>query len=167
VRRAIVALLVLALTGCASGGPPRWIPHPTSTFAFADGLLEQGDYEGARRAYDELLEAYPGDREAGRARATRDAVTALLSARAEMARLREAVAAEKDTPRLRRDLAAREAEIARVRTDLAAREAELAKLRHDLTDRQAEVARLTSEAEQLRVDLEKLKNVDIRLERRR
>lgn len=166
-RRALVALLALAVTGCASGGPPGWVLRPTSTFAFADGLLGQGDYEGARRAYDELIEAYPGDREAGRARATRDAVAALLSARAEMARLREAVAAEKDTPRLRRDLTAREAEIARVRTDLAAREAEIAKLRHDLTDRQAEVARLTAEAEQLRVDLEKLKNVDIRLERRR
>ncbi|MGH7392584.1 MAG: hypothetical protein ACREM3_24470, partial [Candidatus Rokuibacteriota bacterium] len=72
-------------------------------------------------------------RDAPRARASRDTVASLIAARADAARLRDA---------------------------LAAREGELTRLRQ-------EVQRLTQETDRLRTDLEALKEIDLRQERRK
>jgi hypothetical protein len=130
-RRLALAVLALLLVGCASGGRP--LDSAAALLAHADRLADRQQYEPALRAYDEFLSRYPGDPAAPRALKSRDAVASIVTASAELARLRS-------------ELAARDAE-------LAARDAELVKLRQ-LTER-------------LRADLEKLKEVDLNLERKK
>jgi septal ring factor EnvC (AmiA/AmiB activator) len=155
--RGAAAWLALALAGCATATPPAGVAH----VARADQLAADGDLDGALHAYDAALaEGVTGD-VAARARAGRATVTAAQSAAAELARVRG------ELERLNDAIAAREDEIARLTRELTAREGELARARQDLSARQAEVARLGVEAEQLRADLEDLKRLEMRLERRR
>jgi TolA-binding protein len=142
----------------APAPPPPAVPAPiapsVALLKQADGLLQRGSYEDAIRAYGDFLHQSPEDSAAPRVRATRDALAGLVAHQAEVARLREqAEAAERELVRLRRDLAGRQAELGRLRQELA--------------ERQAEVARVSEENENLRSDLERLKSVDLRLERRR
>lgn len=127
----------------------------------ADRLAVQGDYAGAVTLYDDFLIRSPDDARALRARAGRETATALLSARAEIGRLRgELAAREGDLKRLREQLAAQE-------QVLNTRQGDVARLQQELATRQADLARLNAEAEKLRADLENLKRIDLRLERRR
>ena len=163
---------VVALAGCVTVSAPT-PPSPSAIMRErADRLVERGDHEAAVRAYDEILERYPEDREAWRARASRSVVTAMMTAQAEAVRLRQEardseLQLQREVERVRQELAVRDADLAQLRTDLAGRDTEVARLRQEITARQAELARLASETEQLRLDLEKLKNADMRLERRR
>lgn len=141
-----VAVVALAFGGCA----PAWWPFPnraTSLLDAGDRLVERGEYERALASYDELLRSYPDSGAARLARPSRDAVQSVVAARAEMARLRA-------------EIAAQEAELQRLKQGLALRESEMARMRQELGARQAE-------AERLRADLERLKQIDMRLERRR
>lgn len=143
--------------------PPRApaAARPAEVLAAGDLMMEQGDYAQALSAYDEFLRLAPDGRDARRARASREAAARIVSAAAELARLRDDMAAqEREVARLRRELTAREADLGRLRAETSA-------LRHDLGERQAELARLAAEAERLRVDLDKLKSLDVHLERRR
>lgn len=136
--------------------PPSSVPVMPSTLllAEADGLLSEGNYEDAVNAYGDFLRRFGGDATASRVRATRDVLSSLVATNAEVARLREQTqVAERDLTRLRRDLALRQTELGRLRQELA--------------ERQAELARLTEEGDSLRLDLERLKSVDLRLERPR
>jgi TolA-binding protein len=120
----------------------------------ADRLLEAGSYPDAVGAYGQFLQAFPEDAAAPRARATRDLLAGWVATQIELARLREGAEAT-------------ERELARLRRDLSGRQAEVGRLRQELTERQAEATRVSEENENLRSDLERLKSVDLRLERRR
>ena len=122
--------------------------------AEADGLLAEGQYDSAVRAYEDFLRLFPQDAAASRVRATREILSSLVTTNAEVAQLRE------QTQVTERDLA-------RLRRELTVRQTELSRLRQELADRQAELTRLTEEADDLRQDLERLKSVDLRLERPR
>ena len=103
---------VAALVGCASPAPPVQAPAPPAVVVVlpptavtpaltllteADWLLEAGEYEQAARAYGEFLRQFPRDTAAPRVRATQEALVALVTTRAEMARLRaQSEAVERD-----------------------------------------------------------------------
>ncbi len=161
VRFGVVAIV---LTGCTT-----WSPFaPARLLAQGDALIDRGQYSDAITAYDEVLLRYPDSDAAVSAAARRDVVASLVAAREQLATLgRDLTERQTEVQRLLRDLAEREAEVTRVSRDLAAREAEVAWLRHELMTRQAEVARLALEMETLRSDLQRLKRLEMRLERRR
>jgi hypothetical protein len=139
-RRAVVlGVVAIALSGAACATWPPFGPA-APIMRRADRALAQGDYAAALAAYEEVLSKYPDERLALLARVNREAVVEIL--------------------RVRQLLATREAEMARLRE-------ELARARQDLAGRQAELARLATEAERLRTDLEKLKQIDLQLEKRR
>jgi predicted RNase H-like nuclease (RuvC/YqgF family) len=138
-RRWVGAVVVL-LGGCVSWSSP---PPPAQTDVMlerADQLAGRGDYAAAVQAYDQFLATRPDDRAAARAQASRDTAAGLLSARAEIARLRG---------------------------ELEGRETEVARLRQEITRLTTETERLRSEADRFRADLEKLKRLDLEQERRR
>ena len=170
-RHLLPVLLLCVAAGCAllDRGAAR-------VLADADAHAVHGDYPAAMAAYDSYLSRYPGDGDAGRARASRALVAQLLAVRAERERLvaeRERLVAERDRlatreNELAQQIAAREAELARqaaareaeLARQGAARENELARLKQELAARQAEIARL-------REDFEALKRADLQMERRR
>jgi len=125
--RLVIALLAL-LGGCALANRP-----PQSMLERADRLVEQGHYAAAVRIYDELLATYPTASVAPRAVASRETLSTLLAARADVVRLKE---------------------------ELAARDTELGRLKQELQ-------RLVTQTEGLRADLEELKKIDLKPERRR
>jgi hypothetical protein len=110
---AAVALLTLAVGGCASGWPFGDAP---TLLAHADRLADRQQYEPAIRTYDEFLTRYASDPAAPRALKSRDAVAAIVTARAELVRLRS-------------ELAARDAELARLRQETERLRADLEKLK--------------------------------------
>jgi hypothetical protein len=140
VRRALaVVALVIAAGGCG------WLPWTragsgAAALERADELARGGAWEDAVDAYGQYLAQHPAAEDAPRAAASRDTLRALLSARAEGARLRE------ETARLRD---------------------EMTRLRDELLKRDTDLIRVRQEAERLKTDLEKLKQIDLRLERRR
>ena len=96
-------------------------------------------FRQALALYDQFLASYPDDLAAPRALESRDTVAAIVTTRDELSRLRS-------------ELRARESEAAKLRD-------EVARLRQELTSRQAE-------SDKLRADLEKMKELDLRLERK-
>lgn len=112
--RCVAALLALALGGCATAGRPSG--DATVLLARADRLVDRQQYEQALRAYDEFLTRYAGDPAAPRALKTRDAVASIVTARVELARLRN-------------ELAARDAELARLRQETERLRTDLEKLK--------------------------------------
>ena len=170
--RWLAALALLA--GCVTAPPPPApvvapppapapAPAPTPSallLARADRLLVQGDYAQASQAYADFARQYPDDRDAPRGLAARDALETLAASREAVSRLtaevlgmkEQAQDAERDLDRLRRELGARAAELARVRQELG--------------ERQADLTKLLAEVAELRANVERLKNVDLRLERR-
>ena len=152
-RRAAVAF-TLVLAGCAA-----WSPG-ADLVVRADRLAADGDLDGALRAYEAALaEGAAGDA-AIRARAGRATVAAAQTAAAELVRVREQLA------RLHEQITARERDVAKLTRDLAAREGELSRARQELSARQAELTRLGVETDKLRGDLEDLKRLEMRLEKR-
>jgi chromosome segregation ATPase len=137
------ALLVIALAfgGCA------FLWSTIDPVAYADRLATAGDLDGALRAYESALEEGASGGAAIRARAGFATVSAAIAARDELKRVR--------------------VELARVTADITARERELARLAKDLNARDGELSRLRTEADQLRANLEDLKRIEMRLERRR
>lgn len=121
-RPALGVVLVSALfTACASGpfASRPFVRASTVSLAKAERLTEEGQYQRAVAAYDEFLAVHADDAQAPRALATRDAIAGFLTARVELARLRQ-------------DLTAREAEVARLREELARVRQESERLRADL-----------------------------------
>jgi chromosome segregation ATPase len=144
IRAPAVLLLMAATAGCAS-----W-PFGSGGVALlsrADHQAREGAWEDAVATYDEYLTRYPDASAAPRDLESRDTLASMLMARSELTRLRAEVM------QLR-------AELAQLRDDLTRREGDLVRTRQELATRQAE-------ADRLRVDLERLKQIDLRLERRR
>src|SRR5262245_33402358 len=98
------------------------------------------DYRAAHGAFKRLLAEYPGSEWESEARAW----TTVLG-----------------------ELARREAEVAARASELATRTSELATRASELAAREAEVARLRNEAAKVGADLQRLKRIDLNLERRR
>jgi hypothetical protein len=140
VRRALaVAALLVAAAGCG-WMPLKRVGGGAAALERADELARSGAWEDAVEAYGQYLAHHPTAADAPRAAASRDTLRALLSARAEGARLRE------ETTRLRD---------------------EMARLREELLRRDTDLIRVRQEAERLKTDLEKLKQIDLKLERRK
>lgn len=165
--RWVLVIIIGAIAGCASSSPPSrpWATPPSRPSAtllvHADRMVIAGHYAGALEAYGEILAKYPDADEADRARGSREAIAALLAARAHVARLTvDMKAQEAELARTREHVAAREHDLARAREKVAARDGDLARARQ-------EIARLTGAVDRLRADLETLKKIDIDLERRR
>jgi hypothetical protein len=108
------ALVSLVLVGCASAEWP--FGGASSLLAQADRLADRQEYEPALRTYDEFLASYPNDHAAPRALKSRDTIASIVTARAELARLRS-------------ELAARDAELARLRQESERLRADLEKLK--------------------------------------
>jgi hypothetical protein len=103
-----VAALLLGVSACASAAPPA---RRVATLERADRLAHAGAWNEAVIAYGEYLAEHPTGEEAARAAASRDSLRALLSARAEAAKLRE------ELTRLREELARRDGDLVRVRQE--------------------------------------------------
>ena len=142
--RFILVVIIGAVAACASWAPSR---PGAALLVKADRLVSRGEYASALEVYGELVTKYPDIDEADRARSSRDTLTALVAARAQVARLTA-------------EIKAHEAELTRAREQVAGRDGELQRARQEIT-------RLTAEADRLRTDLEHLKKIDIDLERRR
>jgi hypothetical protein len=119
-----------------------------------DPSSEIRDYGAARLSFERLLTEYPTSEWESDARAWHAALAELETRETELA-AREA------------ELAARDALLAARRAELAARDAELAARQAELMAREAETARLKSEVAKLGADLQRLKRIDLNLERRR
>ena len=147
----------MLLSGCAT-----WSPFPpVRLLARGDALVDRGRYPEAVAAYDEVVRRYPDSDSATSAGARRGVVASLVTAREQLAALRQQLAERQtDLDRLGRD-------VERLSRDVAVRDAEIGRLRHEQASRQSDVARLTVEMDQLRADLERLKRIEMRLERRR
>jgi hypothetical protein len=107
--RRLLAVLALALvvSGCAS-----WpFGRGASRLAEADRLARAGEWPAAVAAYDDYLARYPDAWAAPRALESRDTLASMLTARAELARLRVEVI------RLRDELGRRESDLTRVRQE--------------------------------------------------
>jgi hypothetical protein len=96
-------------------------------------LAHEGPWEEAVTVYGAYLSRHPTGEGAPRAAASRDALRALLTARAEATKLHE----------------------------------DLARLREALARRDTELVRVRQESDRLKADLEHLKQVDLKLERRK
>jgi chromosome segregation ATPase len=169
--RVLLALLLALTAGCVM------LPSDASSRALADAdaRARQGDYTGALEAYDAYLARYADSEDAGRARTSRTLVQQLISVRGETATLQAQLStARVEAKALREKLSVREAELNTRTAELSSREAELSKLRPDLAARDAEITKLRAELAQrqsevakLREDIEKLKRIDLEIERRR
>lgn len=114
-RPFLTAILVsMTLAGCATAEWP--LGGATSLLARADRLADGQQYEPAVRTYDEFLTRYPTDPAATRALKSRDTIASIVTARAELARLRG-------------ELAARDAELAKLRQESERLRADLEKLK--------------------------------------
>jgi chromosome segregation ATPase len=102
-----VVALVLVAGGCA-GWP---FARGSMVLERADRLAREGAWEEAATAYGEYATRFPDAEAAPRAAASRDTLTALVAARAELGRLREEIA------RLREDVARRDNDLVRVRQE--------------------------------------------------
>ncbi len=161
-RPVVVAFL---LAGCATWPFAR---PAAPLLAQADALAAEGHFAEALRAYDDVLARYPHDREATSIAARRDTVQAVVAAQSEIDRLKgELAAREAQLAAARAEVAEAESQRERLAHDLASRDTELSRARREVVARQAEATRLAAEAEQLRSDLEDLKRIEMRIERRR
>lgn len=146
-RRFTIVVVVLVLAGCALPLPPAGSPSATALLERGDQLSAAGRWADALHAYDELLNRHPDDPLAAQARTRRGVLAQLLALRAEI-------------ERMAKETTAYQAQIGKMREELQAKEAEIVRVRRELNDRQGE-------ADRLRADLERLKEIDLRLERPR
>ncbi|HEX6209472.1 MAG TPA: hypothetical protein VF136_01770 [Methylomirabilota bacterium] len=118
----LLAVLLVAASGCAlrSSSPP---PRRVATLERADRLAHAGWWNEAVTAYGEYLAVHPTGDDAARARASRDSLRALLSARAEAEKLRE------ELTYLREELARRDGDLVRVRQEAERLKSDLEKLK--------------------------------------
>ena len=123
-RVRVVAVLVVALGGCSTWSPaPSPSPPGVAMLERANRLAREESWEEAVTAYGDYLAYHPAGEAAPRAAASRDSLRALLSARAEAARLRE------ELLRLREELARRDGDLVRVRQEADRLKADLEKLK--------------------------------------
>jgi hypothetical protein len=163
--RALAALLlVTVLGGCAS-----WPFRPAAMLLVrADRASDELRFRQALALYDEFLTRYPDDTLAPRALESRNTVAAIVTTRDELTRLRsELRARESEAVKLRDDAARMRDEAAKLRDEAARLRDEVAKLRDEVARVRQELSTRQAESDKLRADLERMKELDLRLERRR
>ncbi len=140
--KSLLAIVVIGMlcAGCAVVSSPA-----KDLLNQADMKLAAEDYSGAVDLYTELVDGYPDDAQASRARATRTALERLLTAQTEIGRVQS-----EELPRVRRELSVRQIAVDQLK-------AEMTKLRAD----QIAVDQLKAEMAKLRADLERLRNIDL------
>jgi chromosome segregation ATPase len=153
-------LLAAALGGCASA---TWWPFRPAAMLLmrADRAADELRFRQALALYDEFLARYPDDVESRRALESRDTVAAIVTTREELARMRGELRARELEARKLRD------EVNRLRQEMTSRQAESDKLRAESDKLRAESDKLRAESDKLRTDLERMKELDLKLERRR
>jgi len=157
-RQALAAIVVVVvLGGCAS-----WPFRPAAMLLMrADRARDELRFRQALALYDDFLARYPDDPEAAHAVESRNTVAAIVTTRDELTRLRsELRARESEAAKAREEAAKSREETARLRDEVAKLRDEVARVRQELSTRQAE-------SDKLRADLERMKELDLRLERRR
>jgi len=181
----LVWLLILAITAGCTTMP---IVGPAVVLARADRQAREGAWEDAVRSYDEYLGRFPDEADAPRILESRDTLAAMLTARAEVARRREEVTRlqdelsklETEGTRLREDGTRHRAEVAvlrdeviklrdervRLRSESGALREELTRREGDLAKTRQELAARQAEADKLRAYIERLKEIDLKLERK-
>jgi hypothetical protein len=191
-RSGLLWLLILALTAGCTTIP---IVGPAVLLARADRQAREGAWDDAVRSYDEYLGRFPDDEDAPRILESRDTLAAMLTARAEVARRREEVTRlqdeltklENEGTRLREDGTRQRAEVTILRDEViklrdervrlhderARLSNESGALREELTRREGDLARTRqelavrqAEADKLRAYIERLKEIDLKLERK-
>ena len=177
--------------GVLSGLGPKSTPiiGPALLLARADRQAKEGAWEEAVSSYEQYLARFPDSSAAPQALESRDTLTAMLSAQAELTRQREEVTRLRDEltalkdegtrlreggTRLRAESTVLRAEVIRLRDERTQLRDETKHLRQELTRRQDDLARTRqelaaqqAEAERLRADIERLKQIDLKLERKR
>ena len=133
-----IGIIVIATLLCA--GCAAVDERAESLLGQADAKMISEDYTGAIAAYAEFVEAQPRHAQAARARATQKALERLAASRA----------------------ASRAGSQAVINRALQASDA----TRRELSERQAETDRLKAEIAKLRADLERLRNIDLQLQKK-
>ena len=127
--KSLFAMVVIgmACVGCAL------LPSPAKELLDqADTKLAAEDYSGALTLYTELIDGYPNDEQAARARAIRTALERLRGTQTELSRLKSQ---SDELPKVRRDLSDRQSEVNQLRAEMAKLKADLERLRNiDLQD---------------------------------
>lgn len=187
--RWLAVALLLTSTGCVSVPVSVPIIGPALLLARADRQAREGAWEDAVASYDDYLTRFPDDGVAPRVLENRDTLAAMLTAqtdlaqqRDEVARLRAELAALKDEGtrlreggiRMRAESTVLRDEVIRLRDERSQLRDETTQLRRELSRRQddltrtrQELAAQQAEAERLRADIERLKQIDLKLERKR
>ncbi len=161
------AVLVVALGGCASA---TWWPFRPAAMLLlrADRASDELRFRQALALYDEFLTRYPDDAEAPRALESRNTVAAIVTTRDELTRLRgELRVRDSEAAKLRDEAAKQRDEAARQRDEAVRQRDEATKLREELARLRQELSTRQAESDKLRADLERMKELDLRLERRR
>lgn len=186
--RWLAVLLVLVTTaGCASVP----LVGPALLLVRADHQAREGAWEAAVASYDEFLARFPDDSWAPRALRSRDTLAATLGARLELARRREEVSRLRnelarlqneeirlweDWSRLRAEATEMRDEVLRLRDERTEMRDEVLRLRDqgtvlreelnrrkgDLVRARQELGAQQAEAERLKTDIERLKQIDLK-----
>ena len=125
----MIPLFAIVVAGMLCGGCASIAPSAKSaknSLDQADAKMAAADYSGAQALYAEFVNANPGNPQAARARAIQAALDRLLSAQAELDRLKRS----EEMPRLRRELAERHGEVERLKAENAKLRADLERLRN-------------------------------------
>jgi hypothetical protein len=184
--RWLAGLFLLVITAGCTTLP---IVGPAVLLARADRQARDGSWREAIGSYDEYLGRFPDDADAPRILESRDTLAAMLTARAELTRRRDEVTRlqdelsklEADGTRLREDGTRQRAEatvlrdeVIKLRDERSRLRSEGTQLREELTRRESDLARTRqelaarqAEAERLRTYIERLKEIDLKLERKR
>jgi chromosome segregation ATPase len=175
-RRLGAALLLLGLAvggaGCAVWPLNRLAPV---MLADADRLADDGDYDAAAVAYDRFLAEHPNHIAVPHALARRKTVSTIIAMREETARLRDEVErlreevgrARDDLTRSRDEAGRARDEAGRARDELGRARDDLGRSREDIARRDGDLQRLRQELNARQADLERLKEIDLKLERSR
>ena len=157
-------LLLTSVGGCAS-----WPFRPAAMLLIrADRASDELRFRQALALYDEFLTRYPDDTLAPRALESRNTVAAIVTTRDELTRLRaELRTRDSDVTKARDDATRMRDEAAKVRDEAAKLRDEVAKLRDEVARVRQELSMRQAESDKLRADLERMKELDLRLERRR
>lgn len=151
--------LCLLLAGCAALPTP--FPEP---LARGDTQLAAGQYRAAIDAYDQFLQATPGDPAAVRVRATRTILDQLLVATTAIQELgREAALRKVELAEARRERATLHDKVAALKGTLDQLSALILEIDQQKTRRQVELTKTKSELAALQLELSQLTHVLDRL----
>ncbi len=124
------SLLAMVVIGMLGAGCTLLSSPAKDLLDQADTKLAAEDYNGASALYTDLIDGYPNDPQAQRARATQTLLERLRGAQTELGR-----AKSEELPKTRRELLDRQSEVNQLKAEMAKLRADLERLRNiDLQD---------------------------------